>query len=68
MKLNIFLQEYFKIIQYLYWLKDELNIFSGTTRIEWWKSNGNSEVNIKNLTKSHSNFAPTFVIIIYYQV
>ena len=26
-----------------------------------WKSNGISEENIKNITKSDSNFAPTFV-------
>ena len=28
-----------------------IKYFSDTTRIEWWKSNGISEVNIKNLTK-----------------
>ena len=33
----------------------------GTTRINSWKSNGTSEKNIKNITKSDSNFAPTFV-------
>ena len=35
--------------------------FSGTTRIGSWKSNGMSEENIENKTKSGSNFAPTFV-------
>ena len=30
-------------------------------RIESWKSNGMSEENIENITKSDSNFAPTFV-------
>ena len=35
--------------------------FSDTTRIESWKSNGMSEENIENMTKSNSNFPPTFV-------
>ena len=35
--------------------------FSGTTRIELWKSNGMSEESIETITKSDSNFAPTFV-------
>ena len=35
--------------------------FSGTTRIESWKSNGISGENIENITKLDSNFAPTFV-------
>ena len=34
--------------------------FSGTTRIYSWKSDGFSEENIKNITKSNSNFASTF--------
>ena len=28
--------------------------------IEWWKSNGMPEENIGSITKSDSNFAPTF--------
>ena len=35
--------------------------FSGTTRVESWKSNGMSEGGIKNITKLDSNFAQTFV-------
>ena len=35
--------------------------FSGTTRINSWNSNGMSEENIESVTKSESNFAPTFV-------
>ena len=35
--------------------------FHTTTRIYSWKSNGRSEENIENITKSGSNFAPTFV-------
>ena len=35
--------------------------FIGTTWIESWKSNGMSEKSIENITKSDSNFAPTFV-------
>ena len=37
-----------------------INYFTGTTRIESWKSNGMLEESIKNITKSDSNFAPTF--------
>ena len=29
--------------------------------IDSWKSNGTSEENIENITKSDSNFEPTFV-------
>ena len=32
-----------------------------TTKIDLWKANGMSEENIQNITKSHGNFAPTFV-------
>ena len=35
--------------------------FTGTTWIELWKSNEMSEESIENITKSDSNFAPTFV-------
>ena len=52
--LGIF-QNYFVFIP----TKKYIKYFSGTTRIESWKSNGT--------TKSDSNFVPTFVIIIYYQ-
>ena len=38
-----------------------IKYFPGTTRIESWKSNGMSEESIENITKSDSNFAPTFV-------
>ena len=41
--------------------KKYIKYFTGTTRIESWKSNGMSEENIENLTKSDSNFAQTFV-------
>ena len=34
---------------------------SGTTWIELWKSNRMSQETIENITKSDSNFAPTFV-------
>ena len=45
-------------MQYLHYVK---NTFSGTNRIESWKFNGISEEIIQNITKSGSNFAPTFV-------
>ena len=35
--------------------------FGGTTRIELWKSNGMSQETIENISKSDSNFVPTFV-------
>ena len=41
--------------------KKYIKYFSGTTRIESWKSNGISEENIENITKLDSNFAPIFV-------
>ena len=37
-----------------------IKYFTGTTRIESWKSNGTSEENIENITKADNNFAPTF--------
>ena len=37
-----------------------IKYFNGTTRIKLWKSNGMSEESIENITKSDSNFAPTF--------
>ena len=41
--------------------KKYIKYFSGTTRIDSWKSNRMSEENLKSITKSNSNFAPTFV-------
>ena len=41
--------------------KKYVKYFSSTTQIDSWKSNGISEENIQNITKSDSNFAPTFV-------
>ena len=41
--------------------KKYIKYFSGITRINSWKYNGISEENIENITKSDSNFAPTFV-------
>ena len=38
-----------------------IKYFNGTTQIYSWKSNGMSEENIENITKSNSLFAPTFV-------
>ena len=34
---------------------------NGITRINSWKSNGMSEENIEYITKSNSNFEPTFI-------
>ena len=41
--------------------KKSIKNSSGTAQIDSWKSNGMSEENIENVTKSVSNFAPTFV-------
>ena len=41
--------------------KKYIKYFSGTTQIDSRKSNGMSDENIENLTKSDSNFVPTFV-------
>ena len=61
MQQNIFLQEYFK--NYLVFIPAIkcIKYFSGTTRIDLWKSNGMSEENIENISKSDSKFAPAFV-------
>ena len=40
--------------------KKYIKYFSSTTRITLWKSNGMSEENTENVTKSDSSFAPTF--------
>ena len=38
-----------------------MKYFTSTTRVKSWKSNGMSEENFEKITKSDSNFAPTFV-------
>ena len=42
-------------------VKKHIKYFSGTTRIDSCKSDGMSEKNIENITKSDSNFTPTFL-------
>ena len=48
---------------YLAFIPDKkyLKYFSGITQIDSWKSNGMSEENIENITKSESNFVSSFV-------
>ena len=50
--------------------KKYIKYFSGSTWVNSRKSNGMSEKNIEKITKSDSNFVPTFVdllpFIIYY--
>ena len=41
--------------------KKYIKYFNSTTRIGSWESNGISEENIENITKSDANFAQTFV-------
>ena len=47
---------------YLVFIPDKKCVkhFSGSSRIELWKSNQMSEENIENITKSGSNFAPNY--------
>ena len=40
--------------------KKDMKYFSGTTRINSWKSNGMTKEKIENITKSDSNFASNF--------
>ena len=58
---KIFLQLLFQNYLAFIPVKKYIKYFTGTTRIESWKSNGMSEENIENITKSDSNFAPTSV-------
>ena len=66
-KFNVFIRaKYFssKIFQnYLVFIsaKKYIKYFSSTTGIDSWNSNGMSEENIENITKSDSSCAPTFV-------
>ena len=41
--------------------KKYIKYFSGTSRIDLWKSNEISEENFENISKSDRNFTPTFV-------
>ena len=55
---------FFRVLQkYLVFtpVKKYIKYFSVTNRIKLWKSNGMSEEHFENITKSDSNFAPTFV-------
>ena len=45
-------------------VKTYINYFSGTTRIDSWKSDGMLEKNIENITKSDSNFHQSFLFTI----
>ena len=58
--------KYFSLIIFQNYLafiptKKYIKYFSGTTRVESWKSNGMSEESIGNITKSDSNYAVVFV-------
>ena len=52
-----------KLQNYLVFIsaKKYIKYFSGTTQIESCKSNGMSEENTENVTKSNCTFAPVFV-------
>ena len=51
------LQNYVELIP----AKKYIKYLSGTTQINSWKSNGMSEKNTENITKSDGSIAPTFV-------
>ena len=61
MEQNIFFPEIFQNCLVFIPVKKYITYFSGTTRIDSWKSNEGSEENIENITESDSNFAPSFV-------
>ena len=63
----IFVQIILSFILYLYQLKNTLNILGALLEFFLWKSNRISEGNIENITNSNRNFAPIFLIIMYYQ-
>ena len=57
MEKNIFLLGIFQKFLLFISAKKYIKYFSGTTRIESYKSHGISEESIENITKSGSNFA-----------
>ena len=61
MEQNIFFSELFQNYLVFIAAKKYIKYFSGITWIDSWKSNRMSKENIENITKSDSNFAPTFV-------
>ena len=61
MEHNIFLQEYLKLIWYLYLLKSILNILVILVGLIGGNLTECQKKNIENITKSDNNFAPTFV-------
>ena len=61
MEQNIFSLAIFQNYVVFISTKKSITYLSGTTRIESWKYNGMSEESIENITKSGSNFVPTFV-------
>ena len=67
MEHNIFLQEYLKLIWYLYLLKSILNILVILVGLIGGNLTECQKKNIENITKSDNNFAPTFVNQIHYQ-
>ena len=61
MEQNIFLQEYYKIIQYLYQLKDTLKILVALLRLIRGNLMECQKKILKNITKSDRNFVPNYV-------
>ena len=61
MEQNIFLHEYFKIIKYLYQLKNILKILVSLLGLICGDLKECQKKNMENITKSDTNFAPIFV-------
>ena len=61
MEHNIFFSVIFQDYLVFTPAKKYIKYFSGSTRIDSWKSNGMLEENIENITKSNNTFGQTFV-------
>ena len=61
---DIFLQEYYKFIYYIFQIKVFFRFSANISRVVTWKSIGFSVENIENITTSNRNFAP--ILVNYY--
>ena len=61
MRKDIFPQENYKIIKYMFQIKNILGVLLSTSKDLSWKSLEFSEKSVENLTTSDSNFAPTLI-------
>ena len=61
MRQDIFPQENYKIIKYMFQIKNILGVLLSTSKVLSWKSLEFSEKSVENLPTSGSNFAPTLI-------